>query len=165
MDLDCEGVLSVAVEGTWFFDKIKEGEKNPDEYGTHKSFRWPHQQGHALITGIREQIGFLINLNRNHWVAVVLDFTSSTIWYGDSLALENKIPNDISCVLDWWTHFHSGHIFEHKPLPISMQRDGHSCSLLLWNALVVFFSAGKHTLLDAGKAADGRLEVFLRIVE
>jgi Ulp1 family protease len=161
--MEHEGRTTVEIAGTYFFDKLKTGYDDPDKYTSKKSFCWWRQQGHAMVTGIQEQIGLLINIDQNHWVAVVLDFPTFTCWYGDSLG--GKRDAHVCKVLDWWTHLHTGRQFRWKALPITLQTDGYSCGLLVWNALSAFFLEEKYDLLDPNKVADGRLEILLRIIE
>lgn len=116
-----------------------------------------------MATGIRDQLAFLVNVNHNHWVAIVLDFPKAVIWYGDSLG--GKFNQNIMQVLDWWTHLHSGKTFIHKKLPITLQDDNHSCGLLAWNALATFLLHGKYMLMNASDVADERLAVLIRVVE
>lgn len=153
---------AVEIASTWFYEKIKQAYEAPETYTTNASFRFYHHIGDGLETGRRDQCGFLVNLNRNHWVAVVLDFRMREIWYGDSL--RQRMPETVRKVLEWWTYFHSGKQFAHQSLPITAQKDSFSCGLLAWDALAVFFSGGKETLLDPGNVAEARLNVLLKVV-
>ncbi|KAF8805769.1 hypothetical protein BYT27DRAFT_7103724, partial [Phlegmacium glaucopus] len=144
---------TVEIGSTWFYEKIKLAYKAPEHYTTDGSFRLYHHIGNGLERGRRDQFGFLVNLNWNHWVAVVLDFWMGEIWYGDSL--EQQIPETVKKVLEWWTYFHRGKQFTHQSLPVIIQKDSFSCCLLAWNVSTVFFSNGKEKLLNAGNVVEG----------
>ena len=62
--------------------------------------------GHSLATGASNQLGLLINLERTHWVAAVVNVMVDVIWYGDSL--DKGIPESVKDMLGWWTRFHTG---------------------------------------------------------
>jgi hypothetical protein len=96
-------------------------------------------------------------------VEVVLDFQKREIWYGDSL--RQQMPEIMKEVLEWWTYFHCGKQFTHQSLPVTTQKDSFSCCLLAGDALAVFFSGGKESLLDAGNVAEGRLNILLKVVQ
>lgn len=55
--------------------------------------------GHSLATGASNQLGLLINLERKHWVAAVVDAVIDVIWYGDSL--NRGVPESMKDVLGW----------------------------------------------------------------
>ena len=154
-DLQEHNINSVEIESTWFYGKIEWGYANPTTYSEMRTYRWPRQQGHAMATGIQDQLAFLANINHNHWVAIVLDFPKTIIWYGDPLG--GQFDQNIIQVLDWWTHLHSGKAFIHKKLPITLQDDYHSCCLLAWNALATFLLPRKYELMNASDVANGRL--------
>jgi hypothetical protein len=78
------------------------------------------ETGDAMASGIGSCIGFLVNINENHWVAVVIDFESSTIFYGDSIY--TKPPTGFLTVLHWWTHHHTGQHFEENHLSSPTRR-------------------------------------------
>lgn len=160
VQLDRHSTTEIA--STWFCEKIKLAYEAPETYTTNSSFRLYHHIGDGLETGRQDQCGFLVNLNWNHWVAVVLDFWTRKIWYGDSLG--EQMPETVKKVLEWWTYFHSGEQFTHQQLPVTIQKDSFSCCLLAWDALVVFFSDGKEQLLDAGNVAEGRLNALLKVI-
>jgi len=153
---------AIEIASTWFYKKIKSGYGAPESYTTNTSFRLYHHIGNSLKTGRQGQCGFLINLDQNHWVVVVLDFRTREIWYGDSLG--QQIPETVKKVLAWWTYYHSGKQFTHQPLPVTIQKDSFSCCLLAWNALAVFFLGRKEKLLDTGNVAEGQLNVLLKVI-
>ena len=160
VQLECWSAVEIG--STWFYEKIKSAYGAPESYTTNTSFRLYHHIGNNLKTGRQDQCGFLVNLNQNHWVAVVLDFRTREIWYGDSLG--QQILETVKRVLAWWTCFYSGKQFMHQSLPITIQKDSFSCCLLAWNVLAVFFLGGKEELLDAGNVAEGQLNVLLNVI-
>jgi hypothetical protein len=154
---------SVQIGLTWFFEKVRQGAQDPSRYAADSSFRTYRWIGNDLKQGIYSQLAFLANLDRNHWVAAILDFPEQRIWFGDSLG--RAMPKAFSDTLDWWTYFHSGHVFTYRKLPIITQQDSFSCCLLAWRALVNFFFNPDHERQQLIDVAEDRLRVFLRILE
>ena len=67
--------------------------------------------------------------------------------------------------LIWWTHHHTGRHFMVANLPITRQRDGHSCGILAWNAIATYLFPKEYQLVDARRVADERLRMFLHIFD
>jgi Ulp1 family protease catalytic subunit len=163
IDIERAGLLSaIEVANTYFYAKISQGFEDVARYTSHSSFQVYRHMGHMLATGALDLLAFLANLNRNHWVAVVLDFKKDIIWYGDSLG--GKIPTSMEKILKWWTKFHSSKDFTVKKLTITIQKDFFSCCLLAWNALCVFFFQKTSHLIPAERVAEERLKMLLRIL-
>ncbi|KAK7001137.1 hypothetical protein R3P38DRAFT_3217289 [Favolaschia claudopus] len=99
--------------------------------------------------------------NEPHWVAVVFDCRDKpTIRFGDSLGA--PIPVELLTALTWWLSEHSPNEAAYAKLPIAPQDEGHSCGLLVANALVHFVDDS--ITLDAPMlAVNLRLESFNRI--
>ncbi|KAF8235774.1 hypothetical protein L208DRAFT_1422280 [Tricholoma matsutake] len=131
-----------------------------EKYTSHRSYRWICGQGQALGMGAHKQLVSIRNVGKNHWIALVMDFTQGTVFYGDSLG--KKISDNLHEVLDWWTHLHTGNLFDYCDLPITYQQDNYSCGLLAWNALAVFLLEGMHTLVDPSCVAQECLKVLLQ---
>jgi hypothetical protein len=106
-------------------------------------------------------LGTIANCWENHWVAVVVDFHTQTIWHGDSLGWE--IEPQLKGALEWWTSQQTSKAFMHRTLPITRQIDGFSCGLLAWNALAHFFLPEEFPLMDAAEVTSERLQVLLKI--
>jgi hypothetical protein len=159
------GISSSAdIENTQWPVKLRQAYRDQEQYRTGADYGWLYATGEMLVDGTRDEIGMIANINRNHWVAVSLNFKNRRILYGDSL---RDTPNqELIHALKWWMHLHTGHIFTVKDLPISRQKDGYSCELLAWNALMVYFLRSKnYTLMDPKNVDDERLKVLLRIIE
>lgn len=95
-------------------------------------------------------------------MAVIVDFNSHSILYGDSLNQEP--PNDMLAILHWWTHHHTGHHFTTCPLEITYQKDAFSCSLLSFNALAHHFLPMEYPLIAASNVRNGWLKILLDII-
>lgn len=162
IDIEQAGLSTIEVAHTFFYAKISQGLDDVEKYTSHSSFRVYRHMGHMLATGALDQLAFLANLNQNHWVAVVLDFKNSIIWYGDSLG--GKIPSSMGENLKWWTKFHSSKDFTIKKLTITIQKDFFSCCLLAWNALCVFLLPKTSHLIPAEGVAEARLKMLVRIL-
>lgn len=127
------------------------------------TFQWLHATGEVLTEVTWHQQGLIVNVNKTHWVAVVLDFQNHLILYGDSL--QPTPDKEVVAMMTWWTHHHTGHAFSLKDLPISFQQDSYSCGLLAWNTLVVYFLPGKYLLIDPATIDDERLKVMLWVIQ
>ncbi|KAF8956851.1 hypothetical protein BDZ97DRAFT_1670915 [Flammula alnicola] len=152
---------SVAFPSVFLRTSILLAFENPASYAQDKQETWLRDLGQTYSSS-RSTVLMISNLNSNHWVAIVLDFSSHVIRYGDSF---NHSPSlDTLSALKWWTHFHTGKHFAVVLLPITQQTDGHSCGLLAWNALAHFVLPEKFPLFNASKMCDERLQMFLRIL-
>ncbi|KAG1778132.1 hypothetical protein EV702DRAFT_968606 [Suillus placidus] len=158
------GGFKIEIENTYFYGFLQKAYKTcqTKEYEEDKYFIHAHEIGHALSSGLRRQVAFLVNINDNHWVAVILDFVHDLILLGDSLDQNKHVMKDI---LEWWTKHHSGRQFTVQPLAITCQQDIFSCGLLSFNALAHHFLPGLYPLVDAMLVANGRLEMMLEVIE
>jgi Ulp1 family protease len=103
----------------------------------------------------------IANIGSNHWVAIIVDFKSSIILYGNSMG--GTIDDDVEKALTWWIHHHTGKHFTKGYLPITRQRVGYSCGILVWTALAHYLFPGTYSLADAGLLTNERLRMFLRV--
>jgi hypothetical protein len=117
--------------------------------------------GKALQQGQRTSIGFIKNVHGSHWVAIVIDFSTKAILYGDSLAGQPDI--EFTMVMQWWTQYHAGTQFTLSKLAIPLQKDSFSCGILAFNALAHFYMPDKYPLMDIQWVNDERLKIFLEI--
>jgi hypothetical protein len=122
-----------------------------------------YRQGQSLALGTQTCLATIMNYKGTHWVALVLDFCTHTIWHGDSLGWTMDIK--LKTVLEWWTREHTSVPFMYKSLPIMHQDDAFSCGLLAWNALSHFFLPAIYPLINAMDTAAERLRVLLRVCE
>ncbi|KAG1737088.1 uncharacterized protein EDB91DRAFT_1055161 [Suillus paluster] len=158
------GGQEIKIENTYFYGFLENGYKcrESGEYEDSRYFARARGIGHELAAGLGSQVGFLVNTNHNHWVAVVLDFKSHIILIGDSL---NPEPyRELRTVLQWWTSHHSGHQFTEHTLNITRQQDLVSCGLLSFNALAHHFLPTTYSLTSASQVQNGRLQVLLNVV-
>jgi hypothetical protein len=110
-----------------------------------------HQLGKSLAKGNQRYIGTIVNSYKTHWVAIILDFGTQTIWHGDSLGW--KMEPHTKTVLEWWTFTYTNIRFSHRQMPITHQEDTISCGLLAWNTLAHFFLPACHPLMDTADVA------------
>jgi hypothetical protein len=153
-------VITENLEFSRLLDKAYQ--RRDTDYDTSCHHEHVHQIGIALRNGTYKQLTYLMNVNNNHWVAVVLDFNKSRILYGDSLG--GKPGDHLVAILSWWTHLHTGRNFTFEKLDITIQRDSFSCELLSWNTLIHWFFLKKHPLIKAEDVDNGQLEVLLRVI-
>ncbi|TFK63784.1 hypothetical protein BDN72DRAFT_722976, partial [Pluteus cervinus] len=161
-DLSNEGQQGILIENTHFTLLLMAAYNERDEYAVGKSFKWLHERGLQLAQGEKRQLATITNLNDVHWVSYVVDFSEQNIWYGDSMG--NPIPHELRTVLQWWTHYHSGHHFDLLALPISIQQDNFSCGVLSWDALRYKLSLSSAQLTPPSQALDERIVTFLRLI-
>ena len=133
------------------------------DYRDNRFFDPIHETGVDLGNGTYNEVGYLMNLDGEHWVAVALDFEGSQILYGDSF--DGEPSKDLKEVLSWWTHLHTGREFTYGALDITRQQDGLSYGLLSWNPLGHWFVPEKYLLIDAEKVDDATLRVLLQVID
>lgn len=126
-------------------------------------FARARETGDAMASGLSSCIGFLVNVHGNHWAAVVINFESSTIFYGDSIY--KKPPTGFLAALHWWTHHHTGQHFKEESLIITHQQDSFSCGLLSFNALAHHVLPSEYPLILASQVRNGRLKVMLDVID
>ncbi|KAF4615755.1 hypothetical protein D9613_012424 [Agrocybe pediades] len=154
---DIEG-SHIYIAETFFFENVKRAYTAAAKYPTDSAKGWLRERGQELACS-SGTLATLVNINNNHWVAVVVDFHTSKIRYGDSLG--GSVKQDVEEVLLWWTYQHTGKEFNTVYLPISRQKDGFSCGLLSWNALATYLLPQQHQLMDTKYMAAERLKKFL----
>jgi Ulp1 protease family, C-terminal catalytic domain len=146
----------ITIESTYFAHSLFKA----FDYHHKQSYKRPlHALGQSLASGARKIMGTVVNTMDTHWLAIVLDFSTRTIWHGDSLqwVMEPKLK----AALKWWTSEYTSAQFKYKPLPITYQKDSFSCGLLTWNAISHFFLPKLHPLIDPTDVATERLRVLL----
>ncbi|KAF8891593.1 hypothetical protein CPB84DRAFT_1683234, partial [Gymnopilus junonius] len=155
----------VHIGNTFFVTKLLEIYRRPDRddhYLNSANLSWLRNQGQEFGMGVLDKLATIVNVRQNHWVAVIVDFQSAQILYGDSLG--STINEELEEALTWWTFHHTAQYFPIQNLPITCQRDGYSCGLLAWNALATKLLPELHSLMDSGTVQDERLKVFLQVV-
>ncbi|KAF8219364.1 hypothetical protein L208DRAFT_1341165 [Tricholoma matsutake] len=56
-----------------------------EHYATVHNYAWIREKEQELATGILDMFITITNVRENHWVALIIDFKSSRILYGDSM--------------------------------------------------------------------------------
>jgi hypothetical protein len=117
-----------------------------------------------LANGIRTTIVGIVNVDDNHWVAVVVNAARATIRYSDSLEGDGA---KVKAAVGWWVNAHIPHRFSYKNLPITRQQDGHSCLLFAANGIGHFILPAQIPLLQADAAATSaeRISMFMRVTQ
>ncbi|KAF4617264.1 hypothetical protein D9613_005664 [Agrocybe pediades] len=145
------------VLSTWAYEKMKEGFHSQDQYEIGNSFKMLRVVGEELGSAKLDRVALLVNVNRNHWVATVIDRKERKLLYGDSLRSPMK-----SCMKDvfaWWIKRHTGIEFGYGSLPITPQNDSFSCGIFAVNALTAFLLDGED-LVPVKEVIARRLEVM-----
>lgn len=161
-----ESTENGSIQSTPFMAKLKAAYTDPEKYAdkTFQGFRHLRSVGEELARGIFRQLGTIAHVDDIHWIALVLDFESQQILFGDSLG--GALNKEVCKVVRWWTELHTGKKFTIATLPISRQIDGYSCGLLAWNALVVHFLPKRsYSLMKPTMVDNERLKVMLRVIQ
>ncbi|KAF9008239.1 hypothetical protein BDQ17DRAFT_1323607 [Cyathus striatus] len=99
--------------------------------------------GNKLASGVYKTVCGIANIDNKHWVAIGIDGTKNTIFYGDSTGdLNSDSINEQNLevieALKWWIKIHTDIIFTCSNMAISRQNDGFSCGVLALNSLRTF---------------------------
>ncbi|KAF8220355.1 hypothetical protein L208DRAFT_1054374, partial [Tricholoma matsutake] len=118
--------------------------------------------GEELANGIRTTLVGIVNVNNNHWVAVMVDAARSTIRYGDSLGGNDT---EVKAAIAWWINTHISHEFAEEDLLITCQQDTHSCLIFAANAAGHFILPAQIPLLQPEAAAEERISMFIHVAQ
>ena len=111
----------------------------------------------------RDGLGTMVNINGDHWVAIVLDFKQSLVWYGD---LFGSMPvEQVTSVINWWTFHHTGREFAYRTMRMPAHKDGFSCGLLGTNGLGHFYMPEKYVLINVVNVDTEHVWMLLRVVQ
>jgi len=116
--------------------------RNTTPYNAAAGARHLWNVGEELANGIRTTVVGIVNVNNNHWVAVVVDAIQSTIRYGDSLGGDDA-----------------------EVKAITRQRDSHSCLIFAVNAAKHFILPAQTPLLQFEAAAEARISMFMHVAQ
>ena len=81
-----------------FANHVLEGCSHQDEYATHKCTFF-HTIVHDLSHGLIGQVGGLVHINRNHYIAFTADSHAQTIHFGNPQ--EKPIPPSVYTAFRW----------------------------------------------------------------
>ena len=154
--------IEIEIEGPFFHGYLKSASEAGElRYKDSASFSRARGLGKALQSGQRTSVGFITNVNGNHWIATIIDFAEHRILYGDSLGRE---PNDkFVSPVQWWVQHHSGTQFSITELPTPLQQDSFSCGILAFSALTHFYLPDQYPLMDARLVDEERMKIFLEV--
>jgi hypothetical protein len=160
-DLKTTGGDIYFIENTAFMTLLSGAYHNKDEYQTEHLYGWMRKRGEDLASGQKRYLATVANQDNVHWVALVVDFVTQEILYGDSFG--HPISANMLAVINWWTHYHTNSWFTVRTLPISRQKDSFSCGMLAWDALRHHLGHGAHSLMDPRQPFHDRTEMFLQL--
>lgn len=155
---DCKIILAPNNFNQKLRKAFEETQKNgtPVAYQTERSFGFIRLIGEDLVKGTAEQLGMIFNIDNNHWVAVVLNFRTYQLYYGDSRC--GAAPNsELLELINWWTSLHTNQHFSLQPMATTYQKDGYSCGPLAFNAIQHHVLPGRYPLDCASVATTNRL--------
>lgn len=105
----------------------------------------------------------MLNINKNHWVVVVLDFEHSEFFYGNPLSW--AAGDEVVEVIDWWIIHYPGLQFVQKKLKMIEQPDWHNCRMLANNTLGHYFLPKMYPLMKKDRLDEERLRTLLKVIE
>ena len=155
------------------FKSYQAARSGQSEQGNHAG--WINEPREQLRKGEIHQIGLCLNVVAgsrmpdsadagNHWVAVVLDGHSQSIWFGDSLGH----PPDPALLemIHWWLRPSFQKRFTVRPLRFNKQRGSWSSGDRVINMIAHHFHPDEFQLLSGTDEAAmcNRIELFLRIM-
>jgi Ulp1 family protease len=119
--------------------------------------------GEAFANGDAKEMATIANVDGDHWVAVIADFTSQTVYYFDSA--KRPINVDLRAAYEWWIDQHHRTEFDWIPLPCLQQRDGHNFGLFAANHVVHYINPKKYPLLDPQACDNEWLHMLAKILD
>ncbi|KAJ6456514.1 hypothetical protein C8R45DRAFT_580223, partial [Mycena sanguinolenta] len=166
ISMNADLVKNTRVCGTALVPKILQAYRAAESgtYWIARDLRWIRdvaddlvQSQAALITSAH--LGPVTN--EPHWVAIVFDCRENpVVRYGDSL--KAPIPEELLAACRWWLGQHTPTPVESADLAITRQLDGHSCGILVNNALEHFVNPSV-SLTTPALVVNSRLTVFNNI--
>jgi hypothetical protein len=159
-DLQEEDQHNILVENTTFFLMLTAAYNDRENYND-GHYRWLRQRGEDLAAGRMSCLATIVNLNNNHWVALIIDYQKRLTLYGDPM--ESPISSNLQQVVDWWTGYHAQCSFTYRTLRVSSQSDSYSCGVLSWDSLRRHLLREESGLPDECRMDDVRLQIFLRL--
>ena len=103
-DLEDEGQGNIFVENTACSLLLKATKADQQHYPMERHYQWLREKGEALANGENTHLATIINIDGNHWVAVIIDSQDKQIHFGDSFG--HTIPNNLKQVFNWWLGYH-----------------------------------------------------------
>ncbi|KAJ6590197.1 hypothetical protein B0H10DRAFT_1831077 [Mycena sp. CBHHK59/15] len=164
-DLGLGDESTTSIHMTYFSHALARAYADPEVYRTARSFGWLRRIGSVFATKNRDRLGWIGNINEDHWVALAIDSRNEVIGYGDGF--QGKVPPHLRKHLNWWIFEHLGVEFTWKNIPIPNQTDPHSCGILAYFSLANWSDSARFPLPEstAASMADERIKMFLRIVD
>ena len=163
-DLQITTDASTSIQNTYHAQQVLAAYHYGNEtYLTSKSYHAIRQHAQDLATGIQDMLGTVANVNGNHWIALMIDFQQSSIYYGDSLG--GTINKELQAAYNWWLLMHNENAFEWVQMEVTKQQDMYSCGLLAVNALAHALDPRQFKLMNA-KAVDAeRINILCHIID
>ncbi|KAF8177946.1 hypothetical protein K438DRAFT_1605694 [Mycena galopus ATCC 62051] len=144
--------------------EIKEIHQNEGlEYETSPKYRKLRELGENIANGGAEQFATVANVGGDHWIALIVNFTSKAVYYFDSL--KQPIDSELREAYDWWILQHHGTEFGWVTLPCLRQLDGHNCGLFAANRVAYYIDQDAYPLLDPQGCDDERLNTLAKILD
>jgi Ulp1 protease family, C-terminal catalytic domain len=98
-DLVMTGQDNYFIENTAFMTLLSGAYHNKDEYQTEHLYGWMRKRGEDLASGRKRYLATVANQDNVHWVALVVDFVTQELLYGDSFG--HPISASMLAVINW----------------------------------------------------------------
>lgn len=170
--LKSNGENAHQIESTTFAQKLLQIFSNPDDLERDKQYNsageWFRRTGGRIEQGRVKSVAFIFNVKLQtggytHWVAMVINFASAQILYGDSL--QASAPSNLLVAVQRWLAKHTDISFTVQTLPTPHQNDGHSCGLLAVLALGHYYVRDSYAHINARDGDELRLQMLIPILE
>lgn len=115
--------------------------------------------------GEKENLATVAFVDGNHWVGLIVEWSTGMVRYGDSLG--HNCPSWILETIQWWFSMHRKRSspITLTTLPVSRQTDSFSCGLMAVNSVSNYLSSYKFPLIRSDEVDWARLEILIKIFE
>lgn len=151
-----ERTATSRIVGPYFAFYLSNFHKVPDQ-------NFLEEIGSDLASGFLQHIVGMAHVNGNHWIAFVIDSSTSSIHIGDPLARSQEAFVDVASA---WVKHHMGTIYEIRKLNCTTQTDHFSCGIIVMNAIDHFLDPSSCPLLGetAHEIGAGRIEKAIAVL-
>jgi hypothetical protein len=133
------------------------------EYDVSPRYRKIRELGEDFAKDRGKELVTIANVDEDHWVTLIVDFTSETVYYFDSA--KRPIDAELQEAYNWWIDQHHSTEFGWVTLPCPQQIDSYNCGLFAANRVAHYIDPEKYPLLNPQACDDERLHVLAKILD
>ncbi|KAJ7922261.1 hypothetical protein B0H13DRAFT_2411763, partial [Mycena leptocephala] len=133
------------------------------EYDVSPRYRKIRELGEDFAKDRGKELATIANVDEDHWVTLIVDFTSETVYYFDSA--KRPINAELREAYNWWIDQHHSTEFGWVALPCPQQIDSYNCGLFAANRVAHYIDPKKYPLLNPQACDDERLHVLAKILD